>query len=50
MDKLEVNALLTKHSDEISELKIVSAQMMMIWKAVGTVALIALGVYLTGVL
>jgi hypothetical protein len=47
MNKTDLVDLILKHDCEISELKTSTAQMLMLWKAVGTVALVCLGAWLT---
>jgi len=45
MNKIET--LLYKHDAEITQLKISTSQMMILWRVVGMVALVALGAWLT---
>ena len=48
MSKCNLESLVLKHSEEISELKSTSGRMMMLWQIVGTVALVVLGAWLAG--
>ena len=48
MNKCNLESLVLKHSEEISELKSISGQMMLLWQIVGTVALVVLGAWLAG--
>ncbi len=43
MNKTDIRTLLLKHDSVIGQLERASAQMMMIWKAVGAIALVAVG-------
>ena len=45
MNKTDTQALLLKHDIEITELQKASAQMMLIWRLVGAVALVAFGAW-----
>jgi len=47
MNKTDLSTLILKHDCEISELKTSTAQMLMLWKAVGAFALVCLGAWLT---
>lgn len=47
MSKADANALLLKHDAEITQLKISTSHMLFLWKAVGAVALVAMGAWLT---
>lgn len=46
MAKNELTQLILKHDEEISQLKVSTGQMMLLWKIVGTVSLVAVGVWL----
>ncbi len=46
MSNLE--SLVLKHSEEISELKSSTATMLLLWRIVGAVALVVFGAWLTG--
>lgn len=50
MNKADITQLLQQHDREISELQISTRQMMLIWKCVGMVTLVALGAWLTQLL
>jgi hypothetical protein len=47
MNKTDLSTLILKHDNEITELKTATAQMMLLWKAVGMVALVSLGAWLS---
>lgn len=47
MNKADFKLLLSKHDDEITQLKISTSHMLFLWKAVGVLSLLALGSYLT---
>jgi len=42
----KMTKLLQKHDEEIIELKIATSQMMLIWRVVGAMAILAFGKYL----
>lgn len=46
MANKEVTQLIIKHDEEISQLKVSTGQMMLLWKIVGAVSLVAVGVWL----
>ena len=46
MTKRDIAALLQKHDEEIMQLKIATSQMMLIWRIVGALAILAFGKYL----
>ena len=46
MNKADLSTLILKHGCEISELKASTATMLMLWRAVGAVALVCLGTWL----
>jgi len=46
MTKLEVSQIILKHDEEITQLKVSTANMMLLWKIVGVSALVVLGVFL----
>ena len=50
MNKADIQAMLLHHDAAIRELEKSSAQMMLLWKAVGAAALVGLGVLLTKIL
>jgi len=43
---MNIEKLILKHDEEITELKIATSNMMMLWKIVGLVSLVVLGVIL----
>jgi len=43
MNKADVTNLLSVHSKEITQLQIATSKMMLLWRVVGAVALVALG-------
>jgi len=47
MNKRDFTDLVLKHSEEISELRSSTAQMLLLWKIVGAAALVLLGSWLT---
>jgi hypothetical protein len=50
MSKTDIQAILLHHDAAIRELEKSSAQMLIIWKAVGAAALVGLGVLLTKII
>lgn len=48
MNKYEAHQLILKHDEEITRLKVSIGQMVLLWKIVGAVALVAIGVWLKG--
>ena len=47
MSKHQLEALLLKHDEEITQLRISTGQMVLIWRAVGMLALVAVGAWLS---
>ena len=50
MSKEEFRALLLQHDNAIRTLELSTANMLLLWRIVGAVALVALGVWLTAIL
>ena len=48
MSRCNLESLVLKHAEEITELQKASSNMMLLWRIVGAVALVMLGAWLTG--
>ncbi len=48
VSRCNLESLVLKHTEEITELQKASSNMMLLWRIVGAVALVMLGAWLTG--